>query len=453
MGRLFWKFFVFVALAQLTAIIGIGGAIWLKDRAHINGLLDDHLRRPPPPMLDSAVATLQYGGIAALRSLLQSMAGEAVFAVDEHGQELLGRPIDPSILIDVRGSLEKEKQTDWVKQVKGGDEHTYLVFFLPSSHLNGRLPFPGDRPPLPEHHLIPTMPIVVGAIASLIFAALLAWYFSTPIRNLRTAFAAVARGDLNTSVAPAMGERRDELADLGNDFDRMASQLRAVMESQRRLLHDVSHEIRSPLARLQAAVGLVRQQPEKSSMWIERIERETVRMDKLINELLTLSRLEAGSMGAMADNVNMDELVEDIANDAHFEAKVNNRNIEFSVSFAVSIKGQAELLHRAIENVVRNATKHTAENSTVLVEGHLEVGRRRLILRVSDEGPGIPETELTAIFEPFFRGSGTSKNTDGHGLGLAIARRIVEAHGGTISAFNRPKGGLCIEIALPVERV
>ena len=160
------------------------------------------------------------------------------------------------------------------------------------------------------------LPISIGILASLGFSALLAWYLAKPIRHLRGAFDAAAAGKLDTRIGPRMGRRRDEIADLGRDFDRMAHQLQILLGSQRRLLHDVSHELRSPLARLQAAIGLARQQPEKLDASLDRIERESGRLDELVGELLTLSRLEAGMSGAADEEVDLVELVAGIADDA-----------------------------------------------------------------------------------------------------------------------------------------
>ena len=294
------------------------------------------------------------------------------------------------------------------------------------------------------------MPLAAGALVSLVFAALLAWYVARPIRNLRAAFEAAADGRLEQRLAPAMGRRRDELADLGRDFDRMAARLKSLMDSQRRLLHDVSHELRSPLARLQAAIGLVRQQPERIDDFVARIERESGRMDTLVSELLTLSRLEAGMAGKLDEAVDLGELLGNVVDDARFEAAARNCQVDLTGSRDVALTGNGELLHRAIENIVRNAVKHAPPGSRVDIDVAQADGR--VIVRVADAGPGVAEADLQAIFAPFFRaGAAKPKNSpDGHGLGLAISQRVVEAHQGTISAANRPTGGLCVTVTLPL---
>lgn len=457
MGRLFWKFFFFIWLAQMTAILGIGGAVWLRDRTERRAT--EAIDQSPPASLfvESAAATLRYGGTTALRSLLSNPERMPVYAVDEENRDILGRSLKPATLQEARQVLGRERNRYPVRKVSAANGHVYLLFApapkRPFAGFDpGGRPPPGDgpsRPHRPLAHILPLIPMTASILASLIFAALLAWYFSKPIRKMRSAFEAVASGRLDTQLGTAMGARRDELADLGRDFDRMANRLRALMDGQRRLFHDVSHELRSPLARLQAAAGIARQQPEKLEASIARIERETVRMDELVEELLTLSRLEAGVVGPQEETIEMQELVATVVDDARFEAEANGRGVDFSWEGAAAVRGSPELLHRAIENVVRNGIRHTPRGGRVSVIGRPDENRRGLVISILDQGPGVAAGMLDAIFEPFFR-SGKAKGRDGHGLGLAIAKRIVESHGGTIRAANRKTGGLRVEIALPV---
>lgn len=364
MGRLFWKFFIFFWLAQVTTAIGVGMAMWL----HSPEMAQFHAPPPAP--------------------------GEVGFA--------------PPANLPPDGRMG------------------------PPPHNRGMLP--------------PLVPLLAGILVSLVFAALLAWYFSKPIRKLRSAFDALANGDMDVRLAPAMGSRRDELADLGRDFDSMAQRLQQLMNGQRRVLHDVSHELRSPLARLQAAIGLARQQPERTEDSMARIEREGVRMDALVSELLTLSRLEAGMAGNLDEEVGLNELVFNVVEDARFEAETRTCRIEFEECCRVTVLGNAELLHRAVENVVRNAVKHSPPNGLIAIKMH-KADEQTICIVVSDEGPGISGADMQSIFEPFFR-SDSTKTTSGHGLGLTIAHRVVAAHQGSISASNCTGGGLCITIML-----
>jgi len=302
------------------------------------------------------------------------------------------------------------------------------------------------RPPPPPLMRGPAVPILAGSVVSLGFAALLAWYFAQPIRTLRRAFEATAGGRLETRIGTGMGTRRDELADLGSDFDRMAERLQQLIDGQRRLLHDVSHELRSPLARLQAAADLMRQQPERAPEFAGRIEHDVARMDRLVGELLALARLDAGINDAAREAVDLGELVERIAEDARLEAEFLGCRLDVHRDGAVTVDGDPELLHRAIENVLRNALRHSPRGGTVSLAVRRQGGQARVV--VADEGSGVPADELDAIFAPFFRAA-NAEPFAGHGLGLAITRSVAELHGGTAAARNLPGGGFVVTLSLP----
>lgn len=308
------------------------------------------------------------------------------------------------------------------------------------------LPPPRSGPPFagppPLRLAPPLLPILAGSLVSLVFAALLAGYLARPIRTLRSAFSSVADGKLETRIGTAMGRRNDELADLADDFDHMAGRLEKLIETQHRLLHDVSHELRSPLARLQAAADLMLQQPARGVEFVERIQRDTARMDSLVGELLTLARLDAGMAGRLDEDVDLYEIVVDIADAAAFEAASKRCRISFDLADSIVVHGNHELLYRAIENVVRNAVRHSPDEG--VVEVFVETRDGRLRLAVADRGPGVAENDLAAIFEPFVHGAST-----GHGLGLAITRRVALAHGGRVYAENRDGGGLVVSLELP----
>jgi two-component system OmpR family sensor kinase len=270
-----------------------------------------------------------------------------------------------------------------------------------------------------------------------------------PIRNLRFAFDAVARGDLDTRVGPLMGRRRDEIADLGKDFDRMTGQLQQSMAAQRRLLHDVSHELRSPLARLQAAVGLLRQDRNQHERSLARIEREAVRLNDLVGELLTLARLDSGAIAQAPEKIDLADMVADTAEDAKFEAETSGRLLDVSALDVTVVVGYSQLLQRAIENIVRNALRYAPAGTAVNIALVADAVGSRAVLTIEDEGPGIPEEELPNVFRPFFRTS-SAPDGNGFGLGLAIARRAIAIHRGTIAMHNVASGGLRVVIELPL---
>ncbi|MGC1388859.1 MAG: ATP-binding protein [Steroidobacteraceae bacterium] len=291
--------------------------------------------------------------------------------------------------------------------------------------------------------------ILADIVASLCSASLLAWLISKPIRSLQSALTDAANGNLNVRIADRMGPGNDELKDLGVEFDRMISRLRTLIVAQRQLLKDVSHEMRSPIARVQAAIGLAIQQPDQAQTLMERIQRESARMDKLIGELLALSRLQADVDNQLDEEIELRELLSDIVDDAQFEAGANGRLIHVESQIDGTVRGNVALLRRAVENVVRNAIKYSDPGSTVEVGMTLGAGRRAAVISVRDSGTGVPESDIEHIFDPFFRSSMHARK-EGTGLGLAIAKRVIESHGGSIGASNVSGGGLHVNIELPL---
>ncbi len=320
----------------------------------------------------------------------------------------------------------------------------------------------GHRPPSSgEMPWILLVPILSGATVALPVAFGLAWHLSKPLRHLTQALRDAARARFDVRVLPALGYRRDEFADLAREFDDMAARLQQTSMQQRQLFHDVSHELRSPLARIQAAIGLMQQDPQSAPAMAERVARETERLDRLIEELLTLHKLEAGAVNPARERVDVVELLADIVQDAAFEAQARGCavTLDAPASFVAEVAG--EPLYRAIENVVRNAIKYTAPHTTVEVHARTlespqaaDGGAAWLEIRVSDRGPGVPAESCEAIFEPFRRlephqRDAAVPSVPGTGLGLAIARRALVLHGGDIRATPREGGGLVVIARLP----
>jgi len=309
-----------------------------------------------------------------------------------------------------------------------------------------------ELPPVPpsvEQSVL--MPLLMGALISGLCAGALAWSLSRPIRILRRAFSDASTGHLENRVTPLLGRQRDEFADLGRDYDRMVEQLQALLSAQRRLLHHVSHELRSPLARLQMAVGLLHRSPQGLSQSLQRIEREVDRLDQLVGEVLTLARLESGAPQGERRAVDVVALLASVAQDAQFEARQIGCDLSFrSEEPSVVIPAHGELLQRAFENVIRNAVKHTKAGTCVDVNVRRHRATGDLHVDVADAGPGLPPEALEHIFQPFVRIE-TNRVSHGFGLGLAIARQAIESHGGRISARLRSRGGLRLMFVLPVQ--
>ena len=288
----------------------------------------------------------------------------------------------------------------------------------------------------------------IGVILTgFVLCYLLALYLTSPIRKLREATNKLADGDLQARVIPGLGRRRDEIGDLSRDFDVMAERIETLITTQQRLNSDISHELRSPLARLNVALEIAKQKSNPETLPIfERIENESTRLNDMISRLLTLARLESGAEEVERVRLDLAEIVRDVAADAEFEAKAKGKFVEVSSADSCPVMGSENLLRSAVENVLRNAVRYTADRTAVDVSLKRENGHA--ILRISDHGGGVPEDELPNLFRPFYRvGEARERKTGGTGLGLAIAERAVKAHKGTIVARNF-NGGLQVEIGM-----
>lgn len=305
------------------------------------------------------------------------------------------------------------------------------------------------RPPLPLGPDWKTR--ILRFFAVILTAGLLCYalarYLVSPIVKLREATQKIADGDFQTRVS---AKRRDEIGKLAEDFDVMAERVENLVSSQKLLNRDISHELRSPLARLGVALELARTRASEESLpHLERIERESYRLNEMISQILTLSRLEIGAETFARARVNMPKLVKEIVSDANFEAVNQRKQVEVTIdSEECYVYGNERLLQSAIENVVRNALKYTPENSSVEVS--LETENEMVKITVRDFGKGVAEEKLKDLFRPFYRAEeARERKSGGVGLGLAITERAVHVHDGQITAQNAPQGGLVVKIHLP----
>jgi two-component system, OmpR family, sensor kinase len=461
--KLFWKFFTYYFLAQVVSVLLVGYLLWIHGQSEQErGVFENH----PDAQLasNSVIAAMRYGGENAAIEVINNMGSlhvPTVYVVDQSGRELLGRALPNSVMKEIAEQVGKDVKIEDVTSPTGNH---YYVFVLSGGGPRAMVEIPppdtanpmggaenaGARlgPPPSQQHLLPILPLVVGVIVSLFSALILAWNFSKPIKALRSSFDEVAKGNLDVSVSQKIAYRNDELSELGFEFDQMVEKLKKLIEGQSRLLHHVSHEMRSPLARLQIAIGLAKQGSVEVGTTIDRIELEVTRMDKLIGEVLDLSRLDAGIKKMSKVSFNLTELLDEIVEDARYEAKVKRIKINKTCSGNFEVYANQELLYRAIENIVRNAIKYSDEDCVIDIECDLKQPNRISIL-VNDQGHGVDEQELKELFKPFFRGQSGEK-AFGYGLGLTITKQIIEAHGGEISAKNLKPSGFSVEIALPV---
>src|SRR6266404_698288 len=284
----------------------------------------------------------------------------------------------------------------------------------------------------------------------------LAYHIASPIHSIQATARRVAQGDLKARVPSSVSHRYDELAALAKDFDSMVSRLDSLIQTQKKLLNSVSHELGSPLTRINISLALLRNRyPADSDDLFERLDRDVVRIDLLMGQLLTLLRLEAGFSSGEREDVDFAQLVEEVAADGNFEAQALGKSVTLRTTGSIILRNaDAHALRSACENIIRNAVRFTPPESDVQIV--LEADRSGLepltFLSVRDHGPGVPEDSLQAIFQPFYRIHRDAEAMVGNGLGLAIASEAIRLHRGTIRAQNLRPTGLEIIIELPVAR-
>ncbi|MGD0988392.1 MAG: ATP-binding protein [Candidatus Sulfotelmatobacter sp.] len=407
--------------------------------------------------LNDSVNAYEQGGRPELRTYIENL---------EHTQHVRAFLFNENM-----EELAHRGAPDWAVRVAGGGPrvpHEGFIFPSPPPVLRDsrasadglhRYTFVLSPPPGPRLFLgprgLPIPGLIILVISSGLVCYILAWVLTMPIVRLRSATQQLAAGDLTARAGGPSSGRRDEVAGLMRDFDAMAARLENLVKAQSRLLNDISHELRSPLARLNVALGLARQRsgPEAATM-LERIELEASRLNELIGRLLTLARLEDGEQRVPSTPVALDEVVLAVTEDAEFEAQARGCHVRSHIPEGDwSVRGQASLLHSAIENVVRNAIRYTREGTAVEVQLERKLGAdgAEAVVSVSDSGSGVPSDALEKLFQPFYRlDEDRGRQTGGVGLGLAITERAVRFHGGRVVAFNRAEGGLRLEIFLPL---
>jgi two-component system, OmpR family, sensor kinase len=324
-------------------------------------------------------------------------------------------------------------------QIVGPDGAAYTVLLVPR------------RPSIFRALSLPGISLTILGIA-LAVSAFASWWLaqhlSAPIRRIQAGARALARENLEVRVSAGLEGRRDELAVLARDFDAMADQLRSNRGGITRLLRDISHELRSPLARMRVALGLARQSPTDLPRQLDRLEGEIERLDGLISQVLKLARLHGSEAPLARDDFDIDEVLEEVVRDANFEGAVKRCTVRQLGSARCMMHGNRELLRSAIENVLRNAVRYSPAGG--LVDVTVERSGGGLSILVRDRGPGVPESDLERIFEPFYRvAESRDRDTGGEGIGLAITSQVMIAHGGSATANNHIGGGLEVLLRLP----
>jgi two-component system sensor histidine kinase CpxA len=304
-------------------------------------------------------------------------------------------------------------------------------------------------------YLLAPQRVVLSIFISGLICFFLARYFTSPLAKLRSSTQMLTNGEFDTTALRHLRNRSDEFGALAVDFEHMTVRLSELLNSKRQLLRDISHELRSPLARIRVALGLARIKYQFADTdELDRIEREIARLESLINELLTFARIRASAKPPSTTRVNIHELLDMIVTDAQYERQQarGKNSIKLHCSRSINVKGDAQLLHRAIENIVRNACYYSPENTVIHIRCTLTTENVRIA--IEDFGPGVPNDMLEKIFQPFVRVSPARETgTGGNGIGLAIAKQVIEIHNGAITAINKTdSSGLIVTITLPVHR-
>lgn len=445
-SSLYWRLLVSFCVANLLALI-IGGFLTQRFIAFTTSVEINW-----SALAQSADQAYEKGGTPALAEWVAQQRHEGIEAtLFEQGQPLV--PI--RLPLSVQGSLPSwlGEQRDivlhpWpnlylaVQQVQGEDGHARQLVALSRTHTRLR---PGMRQ---------TIFLAIQGVLSLLFIGLVGWWaarnVARPVEAIRAATRRMASGELSARVGVQSNDAHDELAQLARDFDAMAERIEALVAHDRSVLQDLSHELRSPLARLHLILDLARRSTdaEEAAKYFRQAEQEISRLDSMTGEMLALSRLEGGIPGESRERIDLAALLRECVGRATLEAEARHITLSVTHTDNAHVSGNHLLLERAVDNLISNAIKFSLAGASVEFAVRADTARAELTIR--DHGPGVPDGELDALFRPLFRGSNAVR-ASGHGLGLAIVQRVVRAHGGEIHAGNAKGGGLIVQMHLPLE--
>jgi two-component system sensor histidine kinase CpxA len=443
MPSLFWKIFLWFWTAMLILTAAVAWSTYeLRDIEGENVMGQAY--RQFQANSTNAAAALEQQGVDGLQQWLHDAAHRksmTLYLIGLDGRQRLGPAFPDRLKHFVGPGMDSaiSRSPHWII--------SHIV--RPPADIPYQLITTFNRPHPLQLIFTPTR-ILIALLVSGLVCFWLARHITLPITRLRLAAQKLSAGNLDVRVGKVLGHRHDELAGLATDFDRMAEQLQILLTSQQQLLRDVSHELRSPLARLQVALELARQRGNgEVDNELNRIESEAERLNELIGQMLALARMDAGNRELDRRDTDLHQLLENIVADAQFEAQSNQRRIIITAADDCTLAVDEALLHSAIENIVRNALKYTAANTPV--ELTLEKQAGKVCLTIRDHGPGVAGDQLNDLFKPFVRLSeARDRDSGGYGLGLAIAERAIRLHEGQIQAHNCPDGGLAIGIELPL---
>ena len=456
MRSLYAKIFLWFWLAMVLVIGTLVFSIGLTQSKATNAREEELDKMLVPLLAERCAKAYEEQGKTALSASLKALPpprGSHAYFFGEDETEILGQAV-PN---ETHAIIQRAMHTDNTQIEYGRGRRLVAQSVLRRTGKRYVLLLevrPPLRPFLQGTHQMLAIRLASVLMVAALLCLWLARYTTAPVIKLRKITRQLAEGNLGARVGSAGVKRRDEIADLGRDFDNMAERLEALMLSQRRLMTDISHELRSPLARLSVALGLAwrNANPEIESS-LEHIERETDRLNELIGALLSLARLESGTEPTNREAVNLEALTREVIDDANFEGQSRNVRVRISRCQACSISGIRGALRSALENVLRNAVNYTASGTEVevVLDRIHDATEDFAVIQVRDHGNGVPEELLGSIFKPFYRvADARERSSGGTGLGLTITDRIVHLHGGTVRAWNSEHGGLIVELRLPL---
>ncbi len=449
MYRLFLKIFFWYWLTAwgMIAIVLLGSRLTGMKQVSAPNMYET----VAPILASEAVKAYESGGPEAFARFSQGNGHSnerQLFLLDGSYKDVLSRPLSDDGLRVAQsaknGQLVVFRAHIAAYKFVSSSGHPYvLMLYLPS-----------DLRRIAEILWGEGLPFSISLIVLVTLLCLgLAYHIASPIHSIQSTARRVAQGDLKARVPSSVSRRHDEVAALAKDFDSMVSRLDSLIQTQKKLLNSVSHELRSPLARINLSLAVLRSRSSADSDDLfQRLDRDVERIDLLMGQLLTLSRLEAGFSSGEREDVDFAQLVEEVAADANFEAQALGKSVSFQTSGSIILRNaDPHALRSACENIIRNAVRFTRRGSDVQIV--LQVDRSApqplALLSVRDHGPGVPEDSLQRIFQPFYRISGDGEATGGNGLGLAIASEAIRLHRGTIRAENLQPTGLEIVVQLP----
>jgi len=452
MPRIFWKIFLWF---WLTMVLTAGATfLWSSMDAEQRNSATRQLAEMES-LANAATAILDEHGKRELRPWLRHIHERTrarVIIVDMNSKKsLTHRPLPESLQAHIQASnpqsnyfitLGPRGQSLSIPIHDTHGDYYRLIAFMPNPSANGTM-----------HHLRSILfdlshSLWIALPVTALICMLFAYILVRPIRQLQHTARLLGDGDL--SIRSPLATRRDEIGQLANEFNEMANRIESTLNQQQQLLRDVSHELRSPLARLRIALELARKQSGET-VQLQRIENETACMDGMIENILTLIRLEQGSAHQSAPKAfSIISLVEDVVSNANFEYAQASKQAYIHTSMQdIIMQGDRRLLHSAIENIVRNAMHYTPANSQVSI--HISTHAKQAMIIITDAGNGVPEKSLAHLFEPFYRvDEARDRQSGGFGLGLSIAARAIQSHHGSIHAENAKAGGLSVTMTLPI---